>query len=82
MKILKPGTKVLLDNIKLGQDTRTGCYMPHSMNRLQGKVVTIREHLHTTDSASRYDIEECHFTYTDEMFSIVVPKNIIGGKLL
>ncbi len=83
MKILTPGTKVVLDNIRINEDTRTGCFMPPKMRKVQGKVVTIRRYLnYDIEGEKRYDIEGSGFTYTDDMFSLWIPKNLIGGELL
>ena len=83
-KKLKVGTKVLLDKIKLGRNTPTGCAMPNQMIDMVGRVVTIKKYLYSTEVSHRYKVEECHtnWTYTDEMFSVWVPKNIIGGQLI
>ena len=81
-KILKKGTKVVLNNVHLDEYTPTGCYMPGQMRNLQGKVVTIKHHLEGNTDSYRYSLRECgRFTYTDEMFSLYLPAPKIGGRV-
>ena len=84
MKELVKGTKVILDKIRVNGYTPTGCFMPEEMEEMMGKVCTISRPMYSTSEGShRYMLKECDYnwTYTDEMFSIYLPKITIGGLL-
>ncbi len=82
-KELKEGTKVLMNNIRINRYTPDGCFMPDEMEKDIGKVYTIDYYMHCYNGETRYKIKEnTRWTYTDDMFSVYAPKNVIGGQVL
>ena len=84
---LKVGTKVrvlTIEQMSLDEEvnTQTGCRVTPEMKRRVGKIITIRRYAYSTRGVARYDIEEDNWTWTSEMFKVIVLENIVGGELL